>query len=218
MIRIFIESGVNKALDRGKETTNEQDFVEKFILYHFPQMRLEDFEIIGTGGKDKLGNTALKFIENTIDGGTNIVIFDADTSGNKGGFSKRKAEILKAKEDYNIEFDLFLWPNNHADGDFESMLLQITQHEHRGLIDCYRKYEKSVTRLDRGKKLYQTSGRKGEIFSYIASLRKTRKENEKFGKGYWAFQNPKYWDLDSAYLQPLKEFLKKYLTNCKHSI
>lgn len=108
MIRIFIESGVNKALDRGKETTNEQDFVEKFILYHFPQMRLEDFEIIGTGGKDKLGNTALKFIENTIDGGTNIVIFDADTSSNKGGFSKRKAEILKAKEDYNIEFDLFL--------------------------------------------------------------------------------------------------------------
>ena len=38
MIRIFIESGVNKALDRGKETTNEQDFVEKFILSSFPQL------------------------------------------------------------------------------------------------------------------------------------------------------------------------------------
>lgn len=98
------------------------------------------------------------------------------------------------------------------------MLLQITQHEHRDLIDCYRKYEKSIKRLNRGKKLYQTPGRKGEIFSYIASLRKTRKENEKFGKGYWAFQNPQYWNLDSVYLQPLKEFLKKYLTNSKYSI
>ena len=210
MIRIFIESGVNSALEKGKETTNEQDFVENFIGHHFPQTRPEDFEIIGTGGKNKLGETALKFIENTIEGGKNIVIFDADTSGNKGGFAKRKAELLKAKDEYGIEFDLFLWPNNHADGDFESMLLQITRHEHRGLIDCYRKYEKCIKRMDRGKKLYQTRGRKGEIFSYIAAMKRSRKENERFAKGFWAFENPQYWNLDSEYLQPLERFLKDF--------
>lgn len=39
MIKIFIESGVNQAQRKNKRTTNEQDFVEKFIQRHFPHYR-----------------------------------------------------------------------------------------------------------------------------------------------------------------------------------
>lgn len=35
MINIYIESGVNQAVKRGKQTTNEQDFVVKFIELAF---------------------------------------------------------------------------------------------------------------------------------------------------------------------------------------
>lgn len=31
-----------------------------------------------------------------------------------------------------------------------------------------------------------------------------------FSKGYWAFENKEYWNLDVEYLKPLKKFLGKY--------
>ena len=105
MIKIFIESGINQAGKYGKETTDEKDFVEKFILHHFPKYKLsEDYEVIGTGGKDKLHEFQTKFQENTFNDGINIVIYDADSSINKGGFSKRKRYYSNQKNESQFHF------------------------------------------------------------------------------------------------------------------
>lgn len=211
MIRIFIESGINHSLAKGKKTTNEQDFIKTFIMRHFPQAKPDiDFEILGTGGKDKIGNMAPTFKDNTISGGTNIVIFDADSPQNEGGLSKRRIELLKQKEFYEIEFELFLWPNNHADGDFETLLLNLTQPKHHGLIDCYRRYEKGIKKLNKKRVRYMTQGRKGCIYNYIASMKKSRTENERFKQGCWNFNNPEYWNLENEHVQPLARFLEQF--------
>lgn len=94
MINIYIESGVNQAKRKSKETTNEQDFLVNFIQHHFPgKVRGLDFQVIGFGGKDTLANNATILADSIIQGNENIVIFDADTPYNQGGYQKRKSEI-----------------------------------------------------------------------------------------------------------------------------
>ena len=116
MIKIFIESGENQAIRNGKKTTNEQNFVEEFIAYHFPTLQKGiDFEVRGIGGKDQLANFVLPFKDNTIAGGKNLLIFDADTISNQGGYTVRSNDIFTQKQTLGIDFELFLWPNNHDD-------------------------------------------------------------------------------------------------------
>lgn len=70
MIKIFIESGIQQSARRGKGTTNEQNFIEEFIAYHFPEVRRNsDFEVLGIGGKDALEMTVLPFKDNMLSGG-----------------------------------------------------------------------------------------------------------------------------------------------------
>lgn len=212
MIRIIIESGINASTKKGKKTTNEQDFIIKFIAHHFPHAILDkDFEVIGINGKDNIDNSSYIFKENTILGGTNLLIFDADSPSNNGGFTIRKRKLQLKKNILNIDFDLFLWPNNNINGDFESMLLRIVQPKHKGLISCFKQYEGKVKNLRRGKIRYMTPGRKGCAFSYISSIPKTQQEIKMVKNGFWLFENPEYWNLDHEFLIPLKNFFNNYL-------
>ena len=58
---------------------------------------------------------------------------------------------------------------------------------HKGLIDCYRRYEKGISRMNRRHKMYMTQGRKGCIYSYIAAMKKDRTAQTEFSHGIWFF-------------------------------
>ncbi len=72
--------------------------------------------------------------------GINLVIFDADDN-----FRKRETEILQRKKELGIDFKLFLFPNNHAPGDFETLLEKIAIEKHQQLFDCFEKYQECLT-------------------------------------------------------------------------
>ena len=168
MIKIFIESGVNNAKKHDKETTNEQDFIVKIITKHFPNCQYKrDFDVIGTNGWMNIPHNEYEFKENTDKGFSNLVIFDADEDKNGGGFAKRQADILAFKSD-SIDFDLFLWPDNQNDGDFELLLSKIVNQDHQCLLDCYEHFEEEVRANDPEEVKYETPGRKGEMYSYIS--------------------------------------------------
>ena len=38
---------------------------------------------------------------------------------------------------------------------------------------------------------------------------------KRLGNGEWQFDNPNYWNLDAAYLQPLKDFLYNHFKESK---
>lgn len=210
MINIYIESGLNRAKRAGKSTTNEKDFVEKFIKHHFPDYELgKDYSVIGIGGKDKLEKNA-SILEISSLKNTNVVIFDADTVQNKGGYTKRVKEIEKIKSENNMKFDLFLWPNNQDDGDFETLLMHMVAPHHIGVIKCFEGYEKCVGGQDPDNEKYVLPGRKGCMYTYIEIMKKNKEEKLLFKDGYWLFDNPQYWDLDAEYGLPLKQFLEKY--------
>ena len=215
MIKVFIESGVNAAKKYDKETTNEQDFIVKVIAKHFPKCQYKkDFDVIGTNGWTNIPNNEYEFKENTDNGFANLVIFDADEERNGGGFAIRQAEIQALKSD-SIDFDLFLWPNNQTNGDFELLLSKIVNPEHQCLLDCYEHFEDEVRANDPEEEKYDTPGRKGEMYSYISLQKMSQKQKGYLSKGYWMFDNPKYWDLSSEELNPLVDFLNKYFGEWK---
>ena len=212
MTRIFIESGVQQSSKKGKETTNEQNFVEEFIAHHFPEKRKGvDFEVIGIGGKDTLAVTKLPFEENTLAGGTNILLFDADTAENLGGYAVRSEELLREKDELGLDFELFLWPNNQDDGDFESLLMQMVNPIHQCLLDCFNGFEMCIRGNDPEEKLYKTPERKSAIYTYINSFIKTQSEEKKMKAGYWFFNDSRFWNLDADAGKPFAEFLKHIL-------
>ena len=178
MIRIFIESGVSAARSKGKKTTNEQDFVEKIIAHYFPEAVVsKDFEVVGVDGWTNIANQSYDFKQNTDESGTNLVVFDADEDRNGGGFEKRKASLEDFKKKAGIEFDLFLWPDNKGDGDFELLLSKVINAKHQCLLDCYDEFEKKVRQHDPKEEKYVTPGRKGKMYTYETGILKARNLN-----------------------------------------
>ena len=215
MIKIFIESGINAAKKHDKETTNEQDFIVKVIAKHFPKCQYgTDYEIVGTGGWTNLPNLAFEFESNSDVGGTNLVIFDADENRNGGGFAKRQTEITNLMSP-TIDYELFLWPNNKTDGDFELLLSKIVNPKHQCLLDSYEHFEEEVRSHDPNDKKYDIPGRKGEMYTYISLHKKSSTQDKKFKRGYWLFDDTKYWDLSSNELKPLLDFLEQSFSQWK---
>lgn len=208
MIQIFLESKHDK--------TVEADFIQKFLRHITGNDEWKkQVKIIPLNGKDNLKNSVNTFQDNSDAGGTNLVIFDADEVINSGGFDKRKKELLKQKSDLSIEFELFLFPNNAEDGDFETLISLLINQKHNELLECFTDYELCVggKKDENGISVYKTPARKSKMYTYIDSMKKSRKENNAFkheNHDYF-FENKEYWNLDADYGKPLREFLLSFL-------
>ena len=208
MIHIYIESGIKRS---AKGTTNEYDFIEKFISLHFPNREMGvDYQIQGWDGKDHWYAYQPIFQQQTDRGDKNILIFDADHSENGGDYSSRIQDYEQKKIDFQIDFDLFLWPNHQDDGDFETMLEKLTQEPHTRILRSFEDFEKSIDGYNKadGKLVYHIPNQKNKIYTYISTIIKSNEEEKNFSKGFWAFENPNYWNLTHPYLDKLKAFLR----------
>lgn len=198
MTRIFIEA--------RHQNTTESVFVRTLLRFLWIGESL--YEIIHVGGKDNLLNMRVKFQENTLDGGLNVVIFDADSPQTGGGYKVTLDRIRKTfQEDVKID-GIFLFPNNHDDGFFESLLVCLAQQEtHKRFFDCFHDYELC---LGDG---YVSPDLKGKLFSYMSSQKAlTKSQHRALGSGNWLFDDARFWNLNSEELLPMKDFL---LSNIK---
>ncbi len=137
--------------------------------------------------------TTNKFTENTDNDGINLVIFDADNN-----FTERKKEIEKKKEEFDIQFELFLFPNNQDSGDFEILLESISNKEHKCIFECFDKYQNCLSSKNT---TYILPNRKARIFAFLETL---GEETQPKKRNYCV---EKCWDLNSAILNSLKIFL-----------
>ena len=147
---------------------------------------------------------------NTANGGTNIVIIDADTD-----IEARRADILSWKQQHELEFELFLLPNNQDAGALEDLLENIINPNNRPIMDCWEDYEKELVKLDipgRTPPPLTTPAKKTKIYGYLeALLGTTKREKELIKEKERNYENTQHWNLDAEYLEPLKEFLDEYL-------
>ena len=146
----------------------------------------------------------------TDNGGTNIVIIDADKD-----IDARRADILKWKQDKGLEFELFLLPNDKEAGALEDLLEHIINPNNRPIFDCWEDYEKELVKLEipgRTPPPLTTPAKKTKIYGYLeALLGPTKDEKELIKERNRKYSNTMHWNLDAEYLEPLKGFLEMYL-------
>lgn len=207
MVYIFIEAENNKV--------PEHAFLQ--ALLGRLGVAQEKYEIISTAGYTNLLIESQPFIEkmrsNTDAGGKNIVVFDADSPKNNGGFQKRREELQYRRDELCLDFDLFLWPDNQGDGDVEVLMERIARHDlYPEIFDCFGKYEHciSIRKNEKGEPFYTVPNLKNKLHTYFTSLPISKSQKDKFGHGAWRWEDETIWNLNSDALTPIKTFLSQY--------
>ncbi len=200
MVSIFIEDSKN-----GKDA----NFLHCLICKLFTD-ELPNYDIESIGGYTNLKLALPKFQENDDRKIKNIIIFDADDLSNGGSYKSRRAELESQLKEMNVNYDLFLLPNNSDDGCFETLYEKIVNPEHLRIIDCFDNYENCIAqyKTKSGSLIYKTPEQKSKMYAYISSMPLNYKQHKTLSKN-WMFDNSEFWDLDNDYLLPLKEFLIK---------
>ena len=192
MIRIFIES--------RNRTTPEYKFVDTLLK----RMGIDpaSYEIIPLNGKDTLHLAKNQFLQNTAEGGRNLIAFDADSEENLGGYRRRKDDLVSKLNQLDITAELFLWPDDSEDGDFETLLESIARKDlHSQFFDCFNDYEACLGRE------YLKPNRKGKLHTYVSSRKLSNNQRRSIGSGEWLFENENLWNLEAPSLTPIKKFL-----------
>lgn len=152
-------------------------------------------------------NIKPSFEENIALGVKNLIVADADEE-----FGARKNDIgLTVKSTgFNVETDLFLWPDNQPNdrkGDFELLLEQIAHPNHRTIFECFDGYTECLNNAAKG---YSTPVRKAKIFAYMEAILGSNGQIQEHKRDY---TNDAHWVLDGEIepLRPLKHFLKEHL-------
>ncbi len=169
-----------------------------------------------TGGYTKLRKedaiNAMR--QNTDAGGKNLVIFDADDN-----FDSRRKELLAIKDEFGVEFELFLLPNDKDAGELEDMLEQIINPDNQPVMDCWQTYEGELKKVRIPSKTPPTltiPAKKTKIYAYLETLLgKSRSQKKLIKDANRNYGNTQHWDLDSEYLEPLREFLR---CNCDEDV
>ena len=190
-------------LETGKPATSEAVFIKTLIENLGYNISSNKVEFVN--GYKNLVNVIPTIKARCAEGRKVIIIFDADSPGNNGGYETRKKEIEEVLEENNAQAELFLFPNNEEDGDFETLLEYLIQKEkHAQMLDCYADYETCLGND------YVHPNLKGKNFTYISAMKMSSSKRRKLGNGEWMFDNAEYWSLESDYLKPLKEFLQQH--------
>jgi len=163
------------------------------------------------GGWTKIKESKQTFIKSKDKEDNVLIILDADTESNDGGFAKRSKEIKDCNFVLN---DFFLFPNNKEDGALEDLLENIINKTNEPIFDCWNELENCLQGCASKKmqKPLTIPAKKSKIYVYLeALLGKTKKEKEKIKDPNREYKVTEHWNLDSEYLIPLKDFLEKYL-------
>lgn len=161
-----------------------------------------------TGGYKKLVSeiNLQQMRMNSDQGGVNLVIFDADSD-----YQVRWEELSSLKEQYGVEFELFLFPNNQDAGALEDLLENIINPNNRPIFDCWKNYEDELSKLeipDRTPPPLTTPAKKTKIYGYLeALLGESKKEKKMIKEKERNYKNASHWDLDAEYLERLEEFI-----------
>lgn len=184
----------------------------KQYIRHLLGEDVADERIIVLNGWNALKADAsiLRMRSMTANGGVNLVILDADKD-----IETRRAEILEWKRLNDLEFELFLLPNNNDAGALEDMLENIINPNNHPIFDCWEGYEKELVKLDipgRTPPPLTTPAKKTKIYGYLEALLGPTKDEKKLIKERnRKYDNAMHWNLDAEYLEGLKGFLEGHL-------
>ena len=147
-------------------------------------------------------------------GNSVLLILDADHSGSadkNNGFDNKIKYLESFKQDYKIDFQYFLFPNNKQDGTIEDFVRDIAKH--KMLFDCWDNLWSCVNEKSKEAPIkYSEAGKKSMIYYYIECLfgiSKSEREKMKLYRKKIDFSDDK-WEIEkSESARELKSFLDK---------
>lgn len=184
-------------------------FFEQYYRHLFGKSAPNGF-VFKTDGKDNLPKFANQMRTMSANGGINLVVFDADDD-----IEARRKELLAIKEQFGVEFELFLLPNDKEAGALEDMLENIINPNNKPIFECWEGYEKELVKLDipgRTPPPLTTPAKKTKIYGYLEAYHgETKREKELIKEANRNYTDPRLWNLDAEYLGALKGFMEKNL-------
>ena len=170
-------------------------FFRQYIHHVFGE-EVADERLVTLQGWDKLKTeaSAVRMRSMSANGGVNLVIVDADKD-----FQARQAEIAKWQQANEVEFELFLLPNNQDKGALEDLLENIINPNNRPILDCWEDYEKELVKLeipDRTPPPLTTPAKKTKIYGYLeALLGESKSQKELIKEVNRDYENTLHWNL-----------------------
>ena len=178
----------------GSDVVFIRDYVEDVFGIKLP---INCFDTLGSwSGYKQGGRISPSILQSMLNDEKIILILDADVD-----FEARLIEVKNDFKQYNIPFELFLFPNNQEKGNREDLLTIIATD--RKLIDCFTSYELCV-------KDYNLPLEKSRIFAYLdallpANMKKGNTDRRKDENR--DYKITAHWNLHHVYLQPFHQFL-----------
>ncbi len=193
----------------------DERFISQLIEYLFNET-LEKKSIVVTNGWNNLVSASTEGVylnemrKNSADGGVNLVIFDADDDP-----MQRRMDILNWKSKHNVDFELFLMPDDSSTGALEELLERIINKENQPVMDCWTSYEDSLSRVELSWKNGEPltiPAKKTKIYAYLeVLLGKSKSQKELIKEKQREYLNKYHWNLAAEALKPLSDFLVKNL-------
>ncbi len=186
-------------------------FFKQYIHHVFGE-EVADERLVILKGWDNLKTeaSAVRMRSMSANGGVNLVIVDADKD-----FQARQAEIAEWQHVNEVEFELFLLPNNQDAGALEDLLENIINPNNKPIMECWDHYEEELVQLDipgRTPPPLTTPAKKTKIYGYLeALLGDSKSQKELIKEKNRDYTKRLHWNLDTEYLEPLKEFMMRNL-------
>ena len=123
-------------------------------------------------------------------------------------YKDNKDKIDKTNDRYAVIFDsednIFLFPNNKDTGNLEILLEKIAKY--KDVLNCFDSYENCINGLKKNNPNINTPAKKSKVYAYmhIFGFKNSIKKTEKFDL-------TPYVNFDDPYLDPLRDFLIKFL-------
>ena len=190
------------------EGLSDARFFKQYINHLFGETVADERLVILKGWDNlKTEASALRMRSMSANGGVNLVIVDADND-----FQARKDEIERWRKENEVQFELFLLPNNQDAGALEDLLENIINPNNHPILDCWKHYEQELVQLDIPGSTpppLTTPAKKTKIYGYLeALLGETKSQKELIKEANRNYENLQHWNLDAEYLEPLKMFLE----------
>lgn len=171
-----------------------------FLKLYFKYLEIKDrqtFEV--ANGNFNLKSISPSIVKAIKKGEKIKIIFDADDDWDK---SKRRIDEqiqkIAQEEKVQIDYDLFLFPNNRDKGNLETLIECIAQEKR--ILGCFDSYRVCIQSLQADNQGIRLPTPKSKVFAYLSSFGFKNGDNN-------FHLNERLFDLDSASLDPLKTFL-----------
>ncbi len=188
-------------------------FFKQYINHIFGEEVADELLIVLKGWDNlKTEASAVRMRSMSANGGVNLVIVDADKD-----LQARQNEIEKWRKMNDVEFVLFLMPNNEDTGALEDLLEHIINPNNKPIFDCWEHYEQELVQREipgRTPPPLTTPAKKTKIYGYLeALLGPSDDDKELIKERNREYTNTMHWNLDAEYLEPLKSFLLSNLSD-----